>query len=299
MRILIFCLLLLVSKNTAPLTVLPENIAPDHLARIEGGTYTMGDGFGDGNETQHTVTLSSFYMGKTEVTFDEFDAFCAATSREKPGDTGWGRGQRPVINVDWYDAVEYCNWLSDQAKLTPAYTIDKARQDPNNQNKYDTKKYTVAVNWTADGYRLPTEAEWEYAAREGGKKVRFGNGKDIADPAQINFDASESYKKDYSVAGEYCQKAVPVNEMTGAVNSLGLRHLSGNVFEWCQDWLGANYYSESSGATDPQGPDSGENRVVRGGGWLSDPFNCRSAARLNWRPSPRNYFVGFRVVRCL
>ena len=264
------------------------------MVLVKGGTFTMGDLFGEGDndETQHSVTLSDFYIGKTEVTFDDFDAFCTATGREKPADGNFGRSKHPVINVDWYDAVEYCNWLSQKANLTPAYTIDKDGQDPNNSSGSDTKKWTVTRKFGANGYRMPTEAEWEYAAREGGKKVRFGNGKDQADPAQINFDGSASYKKDYSVVGEYRQNTVEVGSLRSP-NNLGLQDMSGNVWEWCADWK-TDYPTSSQ--TNPSGPDADAYRVLRGGSWGGIPRRCRAADRSGNTPANRSSYVGFRVA---
>lgn len=96
------------------------------------------------DETAHTLEVSTFYLSSTELTFTQYDAFCAATNREKPMDEGWGRNQRPVINVSWYDAVAYCNWRSEQEGYAPVYTINGTN---------------VSANWDANGYRLPTEAE--------------------------------------------------------------------------------------------------------------------------------------------
>jgi len=176
------------------------------MVLVPGGTFEMGDVFNEGHADEkpvHTVTVGSFYMSKYEVTFSEFDAFCEATDREKPGDSGWGRGLRPAINVSWYDAVEFCNWRSIHEGLKPCYKIDKTRKDSNNRGLIDTLAWIVECDFLAKGYRLPTEAEWEYAAREGGKKIRFGNGKDIADPNEINFDGSWAFKVYYSVSGIY------------------------------------------------------------------------------------------------
>lgn len=268
---------------------------PSWLAYIKGGTFVMGEG--SSGETALKITVSDFYMSKYEVSFDDFDAFCAATRREKPADSGWGRGKRPVIHVDWYDAVEYCNWRSQQDGLTPCYSIDKTNKDPNNSNSGDTKKWTVTVNWNAKGYRLPTEAEWEYAAREGGKKVRFGNGRDVIDPSEVNFDARSDYKKSYSIVGEYRGKTVPVDELSA--NAIGLKNMSGNVWEWCWDWYGEKYYTESEGARNPRGSSSGQYRCLRGGSWIVGPEDCRSAYRSLWNPGYVKYYVGFRVVRPL
>jgi len=245
------------------------------------------------DETPHTVTVGDFYISKYEVSFDDYDAFCTANGREKPSDSGWGRGKRPVI--DWYDALEYCNWRSRQDGLQPCYTIDKTTRDPNHQNTGDTKKWSVTCSWTTNGYRLPTEAEWEYAAREGGKKVRFGNGRDIIDPSEINFDASSEYKKAFSITAEYRQKTVSVTEL--AANSLGAKHFSGNVLEWCWDWYDEKYYAESNNARNPRGASGGNYRVLRGGSWDANPEDCRASDRFGYIANNRNVHFGFRVAR--
>jgi len=268
------------------------------MVYIKGDSYTMGDIFGEGSSHErptHNVTVDGFYMGKTEVTFEEFDAFCSATGRKKPSDNDWGRGKRPVINVDWYDAIEYCNWLSQKQGLNPVYSIDKSRKDPNNLNPTDTKKWLVSINWNAKGYRLPTEAEWEFAAREVGKKIRFGNGKDFADPAQLNFNPSETPNKGYILSGKFREGTVLVSEMVGAVNGLGLRHMSGNVWEWCSDWYDASYY-QNSPSKNPRGPDTGQYRVLRGGSWLQDGLNARCASRVRSVANDASSIIGFRVV---
>jgi formylglycine-generating enzyme required for sulfatase activity len=287
----------LLNATVSAQTAAPDTLsasAPAGFVLVKGGTFQMGDVMGDkeGTDEQvHTVTVSDFYLAKHELTFDEFDAFCTATGRDKPSDSGWGRGQRPVINVSWYDAVEYCNWRSQQDGRRLAYTIDKSRQDPNNSSSYDTQKWLVTLNSGANGYRLPTEAEWEYAACEGGKKVRFGNGRDVIDPSEINFDASSNYKKSYSVVGEYRQKTVPVSDLSA--NALGLKNMSGNVSEWCWDWY-ATY--PTAAEKNPTGPNEGAYRVLRGGGWFLYPLHCRAAHRDDGTPTFRADDVGFRLA---
>jgi len=246
---------------------------PAHMKFIKGGTFDMGDVFGDSSSMPdwygdrekpvHRITVGNFYMSAYCVTFEEYDEFCVATGRQKPDDEGWGRGNRPVIDVSWYDAVEYCNWLSRQQGLTPVYTITG-----NN----------VTPNWNANGYRLPTEAEWEYAAREGGKKVRFGNGQNTLRPTEANFDASQT---------------VPVNSFTP--NALGLYNMSGNVWEWCQDWYDGAYYKNSP-KENPRGPASGSNRVLRGGSWSGSAVRCRVSYRDGSTPTCRSGNSGFRVA---
>ena len=255
--------------------------APDFMAYVPGGTFDMGDVLGDNeydNEKPvHAVTLASYYLGKTEVTFDEYDAFCAATGREKPSDEGWGRGKRPVVNVSWLDALAYCNWLSERQNLKKVYTI--IGED-------------VTAVWSAEGYRLPTEAEWEYAARQRGQRVRFGNGKDVADPSESIFDGRSAYKKSYSVSGVYRQKTTQVASL--GANSLGLYDMSGNVWEWCWDWYG----DYSSGAqTNPRGPSTGGFRVLRGGSWINYPVFVRAAYRDYSSPSRLSADSGFRLAR--
>ncbi len=262
-----------------------NSIPPPDMIRVPGGTFTMGctseqqDCDYDEKPTRQ-VTLSSFWMANNELTFEEYDAFCDATKRDKPYDEGWGRGKRPVINVSWNDAVAYCNWRSQQEGLTPCYTI--------NGN-------STTCNWQAKGYRLPTEAEWEYAARGGGKAVLFGNGKNTIDPAAINFNASANYKKPYSVVGEYRRISVPVGSLNSP-NALGLHDMSGNVSEWCWDRK-ADYPSNAE--SNPRGPASGSIRVVRGGSWDFVPQYCRVADRYNFSPGNRGSYMGFRLARTL
>ncbi|RMG69207.1 MAG: hypothetical protein D6722_10850, partial [Bacteroidetes bacterium] len=133
-----------------------HSLDPDVLAaltgsfvKVEGGTFVMGDLFGDGldgDEYLDTITVSTFWLGANEVTWASFSAFCGATGRALPEETGWGTGPHPIVNVSWYDAVAFCNWLSRTTGLTPVYTIEGE---------------VVTADWQANGYRLPTEAEWE------------------------------------------------------------------------------------------------------------------------------------------
>jgi formylglycine-generating enzyme required for sulfatase activity len=255
------------------------------MVYIPGGTFEMGDVMGDvmgDNEANnelpiHEVTLDAFYMGACAVTFEEYDAFCNSTGKIKPGDNNWGRSKRPVINVSWYDAVEYCNWRSLQEGLEPVYDI----------NGDD-----VAFNRSARGYRLPTEAEWEYAAREEGKKARFGNGKNIADPEEINFDGNSFFKKSYSRSGKYRKETVVVGSLPP--NALGLHEMSGNVWEWCWDWHRKYPYEFQS---DSQGTDYGSARVLRGGSWINTSAYLRCANRSDGTPDALHYDIGFRLAR--
>lgn len=270
--------------------------APDNFIRIPGGKFEMGDVMGDkenSTETIHQVTVSPFYMAPYEITFDEYDRYCEDTNTSKPNDNGWGRGNLPVISVSWYNAIAYCNWLSIKKGLKPVYNIDKNIKDPNNSNKDDALKWTITADWSATGYRLPTEAEWEYAARQCGQKLRFGNGKDIADPKEINFNDSTNHKKSYSLAFDvYRKKSSPIGSFKP--NSLGLFDMSGNVFEWCWDWYG-NY--QTTEQTDPRGSSSGSFRVLKGGSWHSTPSITRVSSRLAEAAHKSFSNVGIRLVR--
>ncbi len=234
------------------------------MVLVEGGTFSMGSNDGERDEQPvHSVTVRSFYMSKYEVTFEQYDEFCEATGRDKPDDESWGRGTRPVINAEWYDAVEYCNWLSEKEGLTPVYSGSGDN---------------ISSNFDANGYRLPTEAEWEYAAKGGINKDSYTySGSNTAGDISWYWDNSGS--ETHPVGGK-------------SPNSLGLYDMSGNVWEWCWDWL--DYYNTS--LVDPKGPDSGINRVLRGGSWyfITDFLRCAYRSGIN----PSNTFndLGFRVV---
>jgi len=259
---------------------------------IKGGTFTMGSPASevgrDNDETQHSVTVSDFYMGKYEVTFDEYDKFCEATGRIKPDYSGFGRESRPLFEVSWYDAVEYCNWLSLKAGLTPYYTIDKSEKDPANTSKIDELKWLVSLNGSANGYRLSTEAEWEYACRTG-TTTPFNTGNNLT-TSQANYDGNYPYNG--NAEGEFRQKTTPVGSF--APNAWGLYDMHGNVWEWCSDWYGT--YPAGS-QTNPQGATTGSDRVIRGGNWRNYAKLCRTADRSSLSPGTRGYAIGFRLSR--
>lgn len=267
------------------------------LVRIEGGTFLMGDQFNDepGNNAErpvHSVAVSTFYLDKTEVSFEAYDAFCLATGRDTLPAQGWGRGRQPVFNVSWYDAVLYCNWRSTVDGYTPVYTIDSSAVKPLPGENAPPLRWQVSADWTANGYRLPTEAEWEYAARQRGQKVRFGDGRNTADPARINFDGNLD-PTSYSKEGIDRQQTVPVGSLN-APNALGLHDMSGNVWEWCWDWYGSY---PASAHTNPRGADSGSDRVGRGGSWSYVPAVVRAASRGGGSPGGGSNVLGFRLAR--
>ncbi len=246
-----------------------DSNVPEGFVSVEGGTFQMGsnDGYSD-EKPVHSVTVSDFYMGKYEVTFNEYDAFCNATGKDKPNDLGRGRSNRPVMSVSWFDAVEYCNWRSRKENLTPCYTI--------NGNK-------VTCNFSANGYRLPTEAEWEFAAKGGNLSRGY------------KYSGSNSAGDVGWYRGNSGSEAHPVGQKQA--NELGLYDMSGNVWEWCWDWYDSNYYS-SSPSTNPKGASSGKYRVLRSGSWHDDDVGrLRTTTRVKDVPADRSNGYDFRLSR--
>jgi len=253
----------------------PSSIVPQ-MVLVEKGSFMMGDTWGGGSDAEkptHKVTFTyNFYIGKYEVTFSEYDAFCKATGRSKPSDSGWGRGSRPVINVSWWDAIAYCNWLSEKEKLPKAYDKDGNFLDKDGRVTTDPSKVV--------GYRLPTEAEWEYAAR-GGKKSRGYKYSGSDNVGDVTWYYSNSGGKTQEVGKK-------------APNELGIYDMSGNVWEWCSDWYG-NY--SSSAQTNPYYSTAGSARVYRGGSWGNDATGVRVAFRGYASPTFTYSDLGFRICR--
>ncbi len=266
-----------VANETTAATVALKKV-PENFVFVEGGTFQMG---GEDNGPVHSVTLNSFLMCEHEVTWDEYNEYLNYI-----GDTIFFTGNRPAHQVRWYDAVDYCNWKSQQEGLTPCYTIDKNTPDPNNMLTSDTYKWTVTCDFTADGYRLPTEAEWEYAARGGNQSHGY------------LYSGSDNV-----AAVAVCTEGNTSNVMSKIPNELGLYDMSGNLYEWCWDWKG-DY--PSSPQTNPTGPVSGTYRICRGGFYgcsetssdykLSD---CRVFARSSYVQCFNEARYGFRVVRSM
>jgi formylglycine-generating enzyme required for sulfatase activity len=253
---------------------------PDNFVRINGGTFQMGSDNGKDNEKPvHTVTITGFYMGKYEVTQKEWYDVMGTTVRQQrdKADKSWsiyGEGDNyPMYYVRWLEAVEYCNKRSQKEGLTPAYTISGTN---------------VTWNRNANGYRLPTEAEWEYACRAGTVSP-FSTGNNIT-TNQANYNGNNPYNN--NAKGEYRQKTTPIGSFQA--NPWGLYDMHGNVWEWCWDWYGS--YS-STAQTDPAGASSGSSRVRRGGGWLGSAGSVRSANRGYYDPDDRNDDIGFRLAR--
>jgi formylglycine-generating enzyme required for sulfatase activity len=235
------------------------------MVRVEGGTFLMGStNGGTGEKPVHTVTVKDFYIGKYEVTQKEWAEVMGSNPSYFKGDN------LPVEQVSWYDTVEYCNRLSRKEGLSPAY-----RGSGDN----------ITWDFNASGYRLPTEAEWEYAARGGNKgyiSYEYAGGNSV-DAVAWYWDNSGG-------------KTHPVG--TKQANGLGLYDMSGNVREWCWDWIGSYSGGNQSNPVGPAGPTFwGPYRVHRGGGLNFYAANVRSAGRDFNTPSVRYFNLGFRVVR--
>lgn len=218
---------------------------------VEGGTFQMGDqsGMGDSDEYPlHKVTVGSFHLAKTVTTVQQWKAFCDSTRRKMPDAPKWGwKDDYPIVNVDWYEVMDYLQWLS---------------------------------RITGQTYRLPTEAEWEFAGK-GGTKSK-------------NFKYSGGHFMDavgwYSVNGQGAPK--PVGQKRS--NELGLFDMSGNIMEWCNDWYGP--YGERA-EIDPKGPAEGDGKVMRGGNYANASSACRPTWRRSLTPTIRVTWAGFRVAR--
>ena len=271
---------------------------PVGMVRIPAGAYEMGDQSGDGlsNAVSVSVKLSEFYMDVTEVPLCQWQAVqewaaLVGSYTDLPAGTGKGLNH-PVQMVSWYDCVKWCNARSEQAGLTPVYYTDIGR----------TMVYraghvaNVQVDWSANGYRLPTEAEWEKAARGGLIGQRFPWGNTISHKQANYFGAISRY--DYGPNGIH-----PIGRIWGAspatspvatfvANGYGLYDMVGNVFEWCWDRYGAPYV----GGTNPHGVGVGASRVLRGGSWSGHASYARCAAREHYVPVIASHNLGFRTV---
>ncbi len=230
-----------------------QNWQPPEMVYVDGGSFIMGsesEGADEDEKPAHEITLSGYYIGRYEVTVKQFREFCEATGHPMPEIPAWGwKDDFPVVNVTWYDAVGYCTWISQK---------------------------------TGMNYHLPTEAQWEFAARGASKSrdYRYSGGKDLHEVGWFSGNTGMEGPR-------------PVG--TKKSNEAGLCDMSGNVAEWCRDFYHKEYYSKSP-AIDPEGPGTGTHRVVRGGSWKEDATRCRSSFRYINTEIIWYNFMGFRLA---
>ena len=268
---------------------------PAGMVLISGGSFTMGDTLDGGADAIPTnVYVSAFYMDTNLVSWSQWQGVYAyATAHGYGLNAGAGKAaNHPVQTVDWYDCVKWCNARSQQAGKVPVYYTDAGLTQV-----YTNLEVTVYVNWGAKGYRLPTEAEWEKAARGGLSGQRFPWGNLISQTNANYYGDTGSYIYDLGPNGYNSiglVGGVPYTSPVGsfAVNGYGLNDMAGNVWQWCWDWYGTPY----AGGTDPRGAVSGSYRVYRGGSWRSRAFLCRAAGRGGNTPDYRRDDFGFRSV---
>ena len=280
-------------------------VAPDPMdfALIPAGAFIMGDTLdGAAINPPHKVNVSAFAMQTKEVSKAQWAEVRAWGLRHGYPDLAAGEGKaadHPVQMVTWHDVVKWCNAVAEKSGLKPCYYTDEALTAVYRAGLADLDN--SMVNWNANGYRLPTEAEWEKAARGGLAGKRFPDGDGISHSlANFNNARSESYQTGtIGYHPVYGTGSKPYTSPVGsfAANGYGLYDMAGNVSEWCWDrWCGRSYYAAAPDRN-PRGPVSGPCRVMRGGSWHYEAmFTCCASGDVDWPVSARN-FIGFRLVK--
>ncbi|MBE6051392.1 MAG: formylglycine-generating enzyme family protein [Clostridium sp.] len=250
----------------------------DNMVLVKGGSIK--------NEKSRYASsnkeISDFYIGKYEVTQKEWNEVMDNNPSKFKGDN------LPVEMVSWYDCIEYCNKRSEKEELKPYYNIDKNKKDRKNTCQYDEQKWSVTINEDADGYRLPTELEWEYAAEGGNnsKSFDYSGSSNIEDVAWYWKNAGDN-----ELTGDWNWANIEKNNNktkdVGAKqsNEIGLYDMSGNVREWCFDWY-----------RDAEAPD-GFYKVWKGGGFIGDARACESYYRGKFEPNGMGSDQGFRICK--
>jgi sulfatase modifying factor 1 len=289
-----------------------EQSTPPGMSLIPAGEFVMGDTFEEGSTDEfppRTMFVSAFYMDRYEVTKALWDQV-RTWGMDQGYNLSIAQGKapnHPVHSISWFDAVKWCNARSEMDELTPVYYTDDELT-----TVYKTGEIAPFANWAANGYRLPTEAEWEKAARGGEADTRFpwtdytnkiswtkANYYGLSDEISYDLDGgSGAYHPTFALSD------FPYTSPVGyfAPNGYGLYDMAGNVWEWCWDWYGINYYDISPSA-DPRGPAIGDHglpvRVRRGGFWEDSAFMARVAVRDFYWAEDASWGGGFRCARGL
>jgi formylglycine-generating enzyme len=280
---------------------------PTGMTLIPAGSFTMGDAFAEGYDDElptHTVYVSAFYMDKYAVTKALWDKVKTWGMTNGYSFAGSGKAtNHPVQGLTWYNAVAWCNARSQKEGLTPCYYTDAGFA-----TIYKVGPVNPYVKWAASGYRLPTEAEWEKAARGGASGRRFPwRDTDNISHSRANYYAANSQPYDLSYPAGYhptfATNSTPYTSPVGyfAPNGYGLYDLAGNVWEWCWDWYQSDWYSQAAASqSDTHGPIGPlDYRVERGGSWSDYAFFCRSSYRNDYYPTYGDGNDGFRCARGL
>jgi len=248
------------------------------MVSIPAGSFQMGSDTGFPDERPvHTVILDAFQMSKYEITQAQYQGVIGTNPSFFTGDNN-----RPVEQVSWYAAVAFCNKLSALAGLDSCYTRVDIPDEGGDEEAGGEEEELWECDFSKNGFRLPTEAEWEYACRAGTVTEYYTGDEESA----------------LEIAGWYEENSGGATYPSGQKepNAWGLYDMSGNVWEWCHDWCEAGYYSESP-ASNPRGPETGITSIRRGGSWFTNELSCRSSNRGNAPPDCKSPTIGFRVVR--
>ncbi len=259
-------LLAVIQKNAPPLyfDFLTERYYPK-MIKVEGGTFTMKD-----DTLAYQVKVNDYEMAQTETTFFQYNLFAKATHHHIENPSWQFAGDNPAVNVSWYDAAFYLNWLSDRRSLKKVYELTNEKEGD----------YDVRIDERAKGYRLPTEAEWEFAARGGNKTHGFAySGDSVLNNVAWNYENSNS--RTHSVK-------------TKKENELGLYDMTGNVWEWCNDWYSRRFTISSDKMW--ISPIEGVSRSLRGGSWVKYGTVNRVSDRYGNNAFDRDDCIGFRLV---